>query len=90
MSPPARPALARGTRLRWDAVRQRHVLLFPEGVLALNPSAAAVLELCDGQRSVDDIVEELGRRFPGVDLGADVDELLERIGALGLVGDAGA
>ncbi len=86
----ARPVLARGARLRWDQVRERHVLVFPEGALALNASAAAVFELCDGARSVDDIVHELARRFPGADLAADVDELLEQVGALGLVQDAGA
>lgn len=90
MSLPTRPALARGVRLRWDDVRARHTLLFPEGALALNTSAAAVLELCDGSRSVGDIVSELGRRFPGADLTADVDELLGQIAALGLVRDAGA
>ncbi|MDP8970995.1 MAG: pyrroloquinoline quinone biosynthesis peptide chaperone PqqD [Actinomycetota bacterium] len=90
MSPPTRPALARGTRLRWDTVRQRHFLLFPEGALALNASAAAVLELCNGKRSIDDIVHELDRRFPGAELAADVDDLLDQVTALGLVRDADA
>ena len=38
------PALAPGVRLHWDEVRQRHVLLFPEGALTLNQTAVDVLE----------------------------------------------
>ena len=30
------PALAQGVRLHWDGLRERHVLLFPEGALTLN------------------------------------------------------
>ena len=46
-----RPRLVTGARLRYDDVRDEHILLVPEGVVRLNPSAAEVLELCDGQRS---------------------------------------
>lgn len=80
-----RPRLARGVRLRWDAVRERHTLLRPEGAVALNPSAASVLELCDGKRSFADIVQELESRFPGADLTQDVRELLNSLEGLGLV-----
>jgi pyrroloquinoline quinone biosynthesis protein D len=41
---PQRPQLATGVRLHWDGVRSRHVLLYPEGALALNSTAADVLE----------------------------------------------
>ncbi|MBW3628802.1 MAG: pyrroloquinoline quinone biosynthesis peptide chaperone PqqD [Gemmatimonadetes bacterium] len=80
-----RPRLARGVRLRWDPVRETQMLLRPEGAVALNPSAAAVLELCEGQRSVGGIIEELQTRHPGVDLGNDVRELLASLAELGLV-----
>lgn len=80
-----RPRLARGVRLRWDAVRERHTLLRPEGAVALNGSAAAVLELCDGERSVADIVDQLGTRHPGADLAQDVRDLLTRLEELGVV-----
>jgi pyrroloquinoline quinone biosynthesis protein D len=39
------------------------VLLFPEGVLLLTPTAAAVLALCDGRRTVDGLAVELAGRY---------------------------
>lgn len=80
-----RPRLARGVRLRWDAVRETQMLLRPEGAVALNPSAAAVLELCDGERSMGAIIEELQTRHAGADLGDDVRELIASLAELGLV-----
>jgi pyrroloquinoline quinone biosynthesis protein D len=58
-----RPHLARLVRLEWDPVRQRHVLLAPEGVLLLNHTGATILGLCDGERTVVEIVEELRGQY---------------------------
>jgi pyrroloquinoline quinone biosynthesis protein D len=80
-----RPRLARGVRLRWDPVRETQMLLRPEGAVALNPSGAAVLELCDGDRSVEGIIEDLQARHPGADLGDDVRELLASLAQIGVV-----
>jgi pyrroloquinoline quinone biosynthesis protein D len=85
-----RPALALGVRLHWDRVRERNVLLFPEGTLTLNQTAVDVLELCDGRRSVEDIAAVLSARYSGADVQADVQELLGAIADQGLVVDAGA
>ncbi len=85
----ARPRLARGARLRWDALEARPLLLVPEGALALNATAAAVLALCDGGRSVAGIVAELEARYPGASLRNDVLELLERVAERGFLVDAG-
>ena len=57
------PRLPSKVRLQWDDARNQAMLLFPEGVLMLNPTANAVLELVDGKRSVGDIVSELTRKF---------------------------
>ena len=83
--PQQKPRLAPGTRLQWDAIRERHVLLFPEGALALNPTAAAILELCDGGRTLDEIVRELVLRYQGADVRADVESLVDTIAARGLL-----
>jgi pyrroloquinoline quinone biosynthesis protein D len=83
-----RPRLVTGARLRYDEVREEHVLLIPEGVVRLNPTAAEVLELCDGERSLDDIVGTLSARYEGADLGADVRELVDAMAQRGLVVDA--
>jgi pyrroloquinoline quinone biosynthesis protein D len=63
LGPAARPRLTSRARLQYDAVRDKRVLLFPEGLLVLNDTAAAVLGLCDGEHSVTDIVTELGTRY---------------------------
>ena len=63
-----RPRLVTGARLRYDDVREEHLLLIPEGAVRLNPTAAEVLELCDGERSLDDIVGALSARYDGADL----------------------
>ena len=62
-----RPRLARHVRLRFDPARGQHVLLTPEAVTVLNGTGAAVLELCDGQRTVAEIGAELRGRYAHVD-----------------------
>ena len=84
------PRLVTGARLRYDEVREEHQLLIPEGVVRLNPTAAEVLELCDGERSLDDIVGALSQRYDGADLRDDVLELVEAMAQRGLVVDAAA
>ena len=83
-----RPRLATGVRLHWDRVREQHVLLYPEGALVLNPTAADVLELCDGSRTFGDIAEVLSARYDGADVRDDVEELVAAIASRGLVVDA--
>lgn len=83
-----RPRLATGARLRYDDVREEHVLLIPEGAVRLNPTAAEVLGLCDGERSLDDIVGALSARYQGADVRDDVVELVDAMAQRGLVVDA--
>ena len=85
-----RPRLVDGARLQYDDVREEHVLLVPEGAVRLNETAAQVLELCDGQRSVEEIAADLSQRYAGADVADDVRELLGGMGERGLVVDAGA
>jgi pyrroloquinoline quinone biosynthesis protein D len=83
-----RPRLVTGARLQYDDVRSEHVLLIPEGVVRLNPTAAAVLALCDGERSLDDIMSALSERYDGADVRDDVRELVDALAGKGLVVDA--
>jgi pyrroloquinoline quinone biosynthesis protein D len=83
-----RPRLVTGARLQYDDVREEHLLLIPEGVVRLNPTAAAVLELCDGERSLDEIVDTLSARYQGSDLRDDVQGLVDGMTEKGLVVDA--
>jgi len=75
----SRPRLAGKTRLKWDAVREKPLLLVPEGVLVLNQTAHDVLTLCDGGRTVGEIVEILGARYASDAIGGDVKEILETL-----------
>lgn len=61
-----RPFLARHVRLTFDPARERHVLLSPETATVLNPTGAAVLGLCDGERTVAEILAELRRHYQRV------------------------
>jgi pyrroloquinoline quinone biosynthesis protein D len=58
-----RPRLARHVRLTFDRAREQHVLLQPESVVVLNGTGADILGLCDGRRTVAEIVAELRERY---------------------------
>jgi len=70
--------------MEWDPAREQHVLLAPEGVLVLNQTGAAILGLCDGERTVVGIVEELRGKYNSVD-GDEVRNFLARLVAKRLV-----
>ena len=69
------PKLWRMARLQFDPVRQRPVLLYPEGAVLLNDTGAAILELCNGRNTVGQIVSILTERYSG-DVSADVTDYL--------------
>jgi coenzyme PQQ biosynthesis protein PqqD len=74
-------------RLQPDPLGGRPVLLFPEGVLQLNATGAAILALCDGRRSVAAIAAALAATHgtPAGVVAADVAEFLARLRARRLV-----
>ena len=57
------PALPKHIKMRHDAGRGRWIILAPERVFNPDETAVAVLKLCDGQRSVNDIAADL---VPGI------------------------
>jgi pyrroloquinoline quinone biosynthesis protein D len=73
-----RPRLARHVRLTFSETRQRHVLLLPETVVVLRGSGADIVRLCDGRRTVAEIVAELGTRYRTVP-GDEVRRFLTRM-----------
>jgi pyrroloquinoline quinone biosynthesis protein D len=66
------------------------VLLVPEGAVRLNPTAAEVLALCDGERSLEEIVGVLSERYDGSDVGDDVRGLVDAMTQRGVLVDAAA
>jgi coenzyme PQQ biosynthesis protein PqqD len=90
ISAQSRLRLAAKARLRFDRTASRYMLLYPERGLALNSTAADVLQLCTGERTVRDIVDELARRY-GRDAAAverEVMGFLTTLADRGLVRDA--
>jgi pyrroloquinoline quinone biosynthesis protein D len=53
-------------RLQWEEAQGCHVLLYPEGMVKLNPSAGEILKRCDGTKTVAEIIAALSAEFPGV------------------------
>lgn len=68
--------IAPGFRLQWEEAQQAHVLLYPEGMVQLNDSSAAILNYCDGSRDADGVIAALEQDYPGVDLADDVRSFL--------------
>ena len=78
LTPDSIPTLWRLARLDYDPVRQRHVLLYPEGTVLLNDTGAAILELCNGTHTMAQIVSILTERYQA-DVAVDVAEYLEQM-----------
>lgn len=57
------PTLPRGVRLKFDSVRNMHVLLGPERALMLDDTGHAVLSEVDGNRTVQDIATILAKKY---------------------------
>ncbi|MDQ3812494.1 MAG: pyrroloquinoline quinone biosynthesis peptide chaperone PqqD [Armatimonadota bacterium] len=85
--PEARPRLASKVRVQTDKVSGKPALLYPEGVLLLNPTGAAIIELCDSQNTFAEIVTTLAGRYnaPPDAVSVDVAEYLGRLRERGLV-----
>lgn len=79
------PRLAAGYRFQWEEAQQNHVLLYPEGMVQLSDTAAAVLSLCDGKRTVERVVSELEEDYEIDGLGEDVTQFLDEAEAQGWI-----
>jgi pyrroloquinoline quinone biosynthesis protein D len=76
----SQPRLAAGCR--WSGEGENRTLLFPEGALRLQDTGRAILERCNGQRTFQQIVEELQTQYRVSDpakIREDVSTFLERL-----------
>jgi len=72
------PSWRPGYRFQYEPAQKGHVLLYPEGMIKLNDTAALIGGLIDGQRDVAAIIAELDKLFPGVpELGGDIEQFME-------------
>lgn len=70
---------------RWEEPQQAHVLLYPEGIVKLNETAASILERCTDGRSIAAVAADLAQRYGGVNIRSDVLKFLEVAHAKGWV-----
>lgn len=83
---PEKPKLKRLFRMQWEESQNNYVLLYPEGMVQLNQSAAEILKRCDGQRDVPAIIAALEQDFNTTGLQADVDDFLRAATERGWLG----
>jgi len=82
----SQPRLANG--VRWTREGEERTLLFPEGALRLQGTGREILERCDGQHTVLQIVQELQATFGTSDpakIRTDVFTFMERLQQKGVV-----
>ena len=87
----SRPVVASKARLRWDKQTSRHLLLYPERGLILNPTAADVIQLCTGEHTVGAIVDRLAEKYapqPRETVEREVLTFLAKMADRGLIRDA--
>ena len=77
IGPDVIPTIASTHRLQWEEAQGCHVILYPEGMVKLNPSSAEIMKLCDGQKNVRAIIENLQGKFPDADIEQDILNFLE-------------
>jgi len=87
VDPHTKPHMPSYLKLRHDAGRERWVLLAPERILTPDQTAVAVLQLCDGQRTVEDIAAKLAEEYSApIDvITADVVDLLQGLADKGYI-----
>ena len=71
------PELSSRFRMQWEEAQQAWVLLYPEGMVKLNASAAEILKRCDGKRDVPALVADLETAFDATGLEPDVRAFLD-------------
>ena len=86
----SRPVLPRHAKLKFDESRKVWVILAPERVLAPDEIAVEVLQLCDGARSVAEMIDQLAAKYaaPREDIGRDVIAMLQDLADKGFLTQA--
>lgn len=60
-----RPELNPMFLFRWEDTQDSYVLLYPEGVVKLNPTAGEILKRCTGEATLAEMLDELKTFFAG-------------------------
>jgi len=76
----SQPRLAPGCR--WGKEGEEPVVLFPEGMIRVQGTGQSILELCDGKRTVHEIVNLLADKYGGAEpakIRGDVGSFLQAL-----------
>jgi pyrroloquinoline quinone biosynthesis protein D len=65
IAPAQRPEIHPLFLFRWEESQDGYVLLYPEGVVKLNPTAGEILKRCTGETTVEQLIEQLQAQFAG-------------------------
>ncbi len=76
MTETERPQLNAAFRLQFEPAQNAHVLLYPEGMIKLNQSAAEILKRCDGTRTVPELLTDLEHAFTAQGLEKEVHDFI--------------
>ncbi len=77
----ARPKLIRNCRLS-ESPTQKDMLVMPEGAIRLKGTAAEIVALCDGERTLEEIFAALKTKYPNSspqELEAETMEFLQSL-----------
>jgi pyrroloquinoline quinone biosynthesis protein D len=87
ISAASKPRLRPYAKLRHDAVRNRWTILAPERVYTPDATALAILELCNGERTVSEIAGELSCTYDAAQerIEADTISLLQQLADKGVI-----
>lgn len=82
------PKLPRHAKLRFDKPRDKWIILAPERVFELDEIAYEVVSLCDGERSLVELVDVLAAKFdqaPREAIHTDVTAMLQSLADKGFI-----
>jgi len=78
--PSSQPRLAPGCR--WSTHSGEPVVLYPEGMIRMEGTGESILQLCDGERTMQEIVTALSQQYGTADpekIAQDVSSFLEAL-----------
>jgi pyrroloquinoline quinone biosynthesis protein D len=82
------PELSEGVRVCWDHEEHAHILLYPDGMVVLNPNVSRLLQLCNGQLSINQIITQFDSSRPddlgGQQLLVELNHAVKSINSLSL------
>ena len=83
----SKPVMPPHIKMRHDAGRNRWIILAPERLFDPDEIAVEVLKLCDGARTVGDIVGQLSKDYnaPPEEIEADIVAMLQDLSDKGVV-----